>query len=149
MKKGEALLLQYKEQLAYLFFGVLTTVLNYAVFWLFQQAWQGRHVLFANLLTCLIATAFAYVTNKVFVFHSPAWHPGFVLREALAFLSGRLFSFGIEEAGLYVAAYVLRLDRFSLWGLDGTMLSKIVVSFLAVLVFWSAFLSTSSPEAFF
>ena len=118
---------------------MLTTVLNYAVFWLFQQAWQGRHVLFANLLTCLIATAFAYVTNKVFVFHSPAWHPGFVLREALAFLSGRLFSFGIEEAGLYVAAYVL----------DGTMLSKIVVSFLAVLVFWSAFLSTSSPEAFF
>ena len=39
-------------------------------------------------------------------------------------------------------AYVLRLDRFSLWGLDGTVLSKIALSFLAVLLnyFFSKFL---------
>lgn len=136
------MLLKYKEQLSYLFFGVLTTIVNYGVFWLFHQAWQGRHVLFANLLTFLIATAFAYITNKIFVFRSPSWRLSYLAREALAFLVGRLFSFGIEELGLYIAAYVLGLGRFAIWGIDGTMLSKVALSFLAVLLnyFFSKFL---------
>lgn len=135
-------LVKYKEQLSYLFFGVLTTIVNYGVFWLFHQAWQGRHVLFANLLTFLLATAFAYITNKVFVFRSPSWRPSFLAREALAFLVGRLFSFAVEELGLYIAAYVLHLGRYALWGVDGTMLSKVALSFLAVLLnyFFSKFL---------
>lgn len=133
---------KYKEQLSYLFFGVLTTIVNYGVFWLFHRAWQGRHVLFANLLTFLIATAFAYITNKIFVFRSPSWRPSSLAREALAFLVGRLFSFGIEELGLYIAAYVLDLGRFAIWGVDGTMLSKVALSFVAVLLnyFFSKFL---------
>ena len=64
----KASLIKYRQQLSYLFFGVLTTLVNYGVFWLFQRAWQGRWLLFANLLTFLVATAFAYITNKVFVF---------------------------------------------------------------------------------
>lgn len=130
----KASLIKYRQQLSYLFFGVLTTLVNYGVFWLFQRAWQGRWLLFANLLTFLVATAFAYITNKVFVFRSPVWRPAFVAREALAFLLGRVFSFGLEELGLYIAAYVLPLGRYALWGLDGVMLAKVALSFLAVLL---------------
>ena len=45
-----------------------------------------------------------------------------------------MFSFGLEELGLYIAAYVLPLGRYALWGLDGVMLAKVALSFLAVLL---------------
>ncbi len=132
----------WHEQLSYLFFGVLTTLVNYAMFWLLSELWRGRYVLLANLLTFVAATAFAFLTNKQFVFRSRCWRPRVVLREALAFTAARLFSFAIEEVGLYLSAYVLELDRYRLGPVGGVMLSKIVLSVLAVVLnyFFSKFL---------
>lgn len=131
-----------REQLLYLFFGVLTTLINYGVFWLLSELWHGRYVLAANLLTFILATAFAFVTNKRFVFQSRSWRPRLVLREGLSFTAARVFSFCIEEAGLYVSAYVLMLDRFSLGPVNGVMAAKILLSVLAVVLnyFFSKFL---------
>lgn len=131
-----------REQLLYLFFGVLTTLINYGVFWLLSELWHGRYVLAANLLTFILATAFAFVTNKRFVFQSRSWRPRLVLREGLSFTAARVFSFCIEEAGLYVSAYVLMLDRFRLGPVNGVMAAKILLSVLAVVLnyFFSKFL---------
>lgn len=131
----------YQEQLSYLFFGVLTTVINYGVFWLLTQLWHGQLVLLANLITFVAATAFAFVTNKIFVFKSPGWHPAKLLREAAAFTAARLFSFAIEEIGLYIAAYPLDLGAKSFGPIDGVMLAKLLLSVLAVILnyFFSKF----------
>lgn len=131
----------YREQLSYLFFGVLTTLVNYGMFWALNRLWQGRLVLLANLLTFLAATAFAFLTNKAFVFRSRDWRPSLLLRQAGAFAAARLFAFGLEEAGLYLAAYILRLDRFWVGPVDGVMAAKVLLSILAVVLnyFFSKF----------
>lgn len=138
----------YREQISYLFFGVLTMLLNYGMFWILSKLLQGRYVLLTNLATFVVATAFAYITNKIFVFRSDQWRPAYVLRESAAFVAARLFSFLIEEIGLYVCAYVLRLGRYS-WGeVDGVMLSKIVLSIVATILnyFFSKFWVFSRRE---
>lgn len=128
------LLAKYREQLSYLFFGVLTTLVNYAIFWILTKLWHGQYVLLANLITFIAAASFAYVTNKLFVFRSRSWRPAFVLREASAFFTARLFSFGVEEAGLYVAAYLLHLERYIFGPIDGIMLAKIFLSVVVVVM---------------
>lgn len=131
-----------REQIAYLFFGVLTTIINYGVFWLLTVLWKGRYVLLANLITFVAATAFAYLTNKRYVFYSTRWDLPFVLREAAAFVAARLFSFAIEEVGLYISTYLLHLGKYTLWHINGVMLAKIALSVLAVVLnyFFSKFL---------
>jgi len=124
----------YREQLLYLFFGVLTTAVNYGVFWLLNRLSQGRAVLLANLLAFIAATAFAFATNKIYVFQSRQRQRGALVREAVSFVAVRLFSFAIEEAGLYVCAYVLHLERYEFGWLDGVMLSKIALSMVAVVL---------------
>lgn len=131
----------YREQISYLFFGVLTMLINYGLFWALDRLFQGRRVLLANLLTFAAATAFAYVTNKWFVFRSRQWGLRSVVPEAAAFVASRLFSFAVEEAGLYVSAYVLFLGRYRWCGVDGVMLSKIALSLAATVLnyFFSKF----------
>ena len=125
---------RYREQLSYLLFGVLTTAVNYGVFWLLELLWNGRYVLTANLIAFAAATLFAYLTNKVFVFQARYWKPGVMLREVSVFVSARLFSFALEEFGLYLAAYTLRLGRFRIGPVDGVMAAKILLSVVAVIL---------------
>lgn len=126
----------------YLFFGVLTTIINYGMFWLLEVAWKQTHILEANLLTFVAATLFAFITNKLFVFHSKSLRPATVFRELAIFTSTRIFSFGIEEAGLYVGTFILKLGACRIWKIDGIMVTKIVLSIVAVIMnyFFSKFL---------
>lgn len=132
----------YREQISYLFFGVLTTLINYSLFWLLDLLWCGRYVLTANLITFTVSTLFAYITNKIFVFQSHSWKPNVLAREVAVFVSSRLFSFALEEAGLYVAAYLMHLGRYDLGPFDGVMVAKVLLSAVAVVLnyFFSKFL---------
>ena len=56
-----------RETLTYLIFGVLTTLVNYVVFWLFDRLLTEHWVLVTNAIAFVAAVAFAYVTNKLFV----------------------------------------------------------------------------------
>lgn len=109
-----AKLLSY-EVLIYLFFGVLTTIVNLFSFLIFDRL-LGEGVLFsislfgkslpigthlvANVFAWFIAVAFAFVTNKLFVFESKGWARKQVAKELSSFVGARLFSLGIEEFGL-------------------------------------------------
>lgn len=132
MKKLRSYLLN-REVVLYLIFGVMTTVVNYGVFWLSLRLLGQRWYLAGNVLAFLAATTFAYVTNKLFVFacstHSfSAW-----IREITSFFAARLLTFGFEELGLFLFVSVLHWADFIFWGLSGTMIAKIVLSFVAVI----------------
>ena len=90
----------------YLIFGVLTTVVNLVAFAVFKK-FLG--VLIANVVAWVFAVAFAYVTNKLFVFESKSWKKDIVLKEAASFTGARLFSLGVEEAGLIIMINWLKL----------------------------------------
>lgn len=142
------ILARRREETAYLIVGVLTTVVNYAVFFGLHALWPDRFVLLSNLIAFVTALAFAYVTNKLYVFQSRDWSWGVVRREAGSFAAARVFSFGLEEAGLWAAAYILHAERYVLLGVDGILLSKLALSGLVMVInyFFSKYLIFTKPD---
>jgi putative flippase GtrA len=124
----------WQQRLRYLWFGILTTLINYGSFWLLVRLWGTEGALAANAGAFVLATAFAYLTNKAFVFRATAWDGQTVLREVCAFTAGRLAAFAVEEAGLWGAIHLLRADTVVCLGISGVMLSKIALSGVAVIL---------------
>ena len=123
-----------KETGLYLFFGVLTTIVNYLTFWVFYKFVFQTSPLVANCIAFVAATLFTYITNKIFVFNSCSWKPRVLLRELCSFVGARIFSFGFEQGGLFVCIEYFYVERFVLFGMDGVMISKIILSFIAVVI---------------
>ena len=57
------------EVVSYLFFGVMTTLVNFIVYFFCRDLLQFQFVL-ANTLSWIASVLFAFVTNKKWVFHS-------------------------------------------------------------------------------
>lgn len=96
-----------KETILYVVFGVLTTLVNFVAFKLFTMVFDklissqlGVHI--SNVLAWIFAVAFAYVTNKLFVFESKSWEGKVLAKEIPSFVAARLFSLGVEELGLII-----------------------------------------------
>lgn len=64
---------KYKSVLMYLFFGVCTTVINIAVYWLFYTFLSLPNVI-STILSWVISVLFAYITNKLWVFESRSFN---------------------------------------------------------------------------
>lgn len=87
-----------KEVILYVIFGILTTVVNLGLFYLFYALWQWDKNL-SNLLAIVIAVLFAYVTNKSLVFHSQAKTIKEKSKEFVKFITGRVFTMLVEFLG--------------------------------------------------
>ena len=98
MKKVLALLKKYEEIISYLFFGGLTTLVNYIIY---LPCYNLLHLSGAvsNIIAWVVAVAFAYLTNKPFVFKSHDWSVKTVIPELTKFVSCRIGS-GLLETGL-------------------------------------------------
>lgn len=121
-----------KEVVSYLFFGVMTTVVNFVIFGLCN----GRmNVLIANAIAWLGAVIFAFVTNKLFVFDSKSWKGSVLLKEIPTFAGARLLTLGLEELGLLVMIEWLHLDEvLTLPFISGEMIIKIIISVVVVVL---------------
>ena len=97
---------KYKEPLLYLFFGGLTTLLSIFLYWLFAHP-LGVPPLAANVVSWILCVAFAYVTNRTWVFRDKARGAKGILREASSFAAGRLATLGLEELILWLGISVL------------------------------------------
>ena len=97
---------KYKEPLLYLFFGGLTTLLSIFLYWLFAHP-LGLAPLVANIISWILCVAFAYVTNRTWVFADKAYGLKGILREAVSFAGGRLVTLGLEELLLWLGISVL------------------------------------------
>ena len=71
MEKIRNLFVKYKELILYLVFGGLTTLVSWGSYALLELS--GLSVTVANALSWVCAVAFAFVTNKLFVFESKSW----------------------------------------------------------------------------
>ena len=89
---------KYGNILTYLFFGVLTTVVNYLVYLPCYNI-LGWSAGLSNILAWIVAVAFAFVTNKPFVFKSHDWSWNVVWPELCKFLGCRIGS-GVLETGI-------------------------------------------------
>lgn len=118
----------------YLIFGVLTTVVNYGAFWIFLKILGDDLVLTVNTIAFVFAVTFAYITNKIFVFKSKSWKPKILSKEIFSFLAARIASYFFEQIGLFICVEYLNVGEKTLLGFDGILVSKVILSFVAVLV---------------
>ena len=100
---------KFREIFWYFVFGVLTTIVNLIAFAVLREAFKVKwpvtigkwsfdlFVTFINAIAWVVAVVFAYVTNKLFVFHTK----GNVKKEFISFVAARLFTFFAFELGLF------------------------------------------------
>lgn len=130
MKKIKELVLRYREIISYLFFGGLTTVVSWGSYALFERLFN-LSINASNLLSWILAVAFAYVTNKIFVFQSKEKTAKGLFKEIGLFLSSRVFSGLVEIVGVPLLVWC-GLNQ-TIFGIEG-MVSKIVVSIVVVIL---------------
>jgi putative flippase GtrA len=120
--KLKRLIEKYRSTVIYLVFGVLTTVINYAVYLpLYNLA--GLPAAVCNAVAWVVAVAFAYVTNKLFVFESKSWGSG-VWGEILRFVGSRVASGAIETVSLLLTVDIL--------GWNGNIMKLLLAVFVIV-----------------
>ena len=86
------------EIVLYVFFGILTTVINIGTFAILNKVFNVNENI-ANIFAILIAVLFAYFTNKDLVFHSKAENKKDKFTEFCKFILGRAFTMVIEYVG--------------------------------------------------
>ena len=95
IQKIRNLIEKYWDVLTYLVFGGLTTVVNYLVY-LPCLYMLGMSAAVSNVIAWAVAVAFAYLTNKPFVFRSYDWSMKTVIPELTKFVGCRVAS-GVAE----------------------------------------------------
>lgn len=113
-----------REIAAYLVFGVLTTVVNVATYAALTRL-AGVGYLWSNVIAWAVSVAFAFVTNKLWVFESRSTLPGVLAFELSTFIAARLAS-GLLDTGLMFVLVGLA-HAPDLW-------SKILVNVVVVVV---------------
>lgn len=91
-----------KETVSYLIFGVLTTIINIIVFgaaeyFLKQFMADKAAALVANIVAWVFSVAFAFITNKLFVFESKSMEFRVIIKELNSFVIARLLSLAFDE----------------------------------------------------
>ncbi len=141
-----------KEIFMYLVFGVATTVVNFAVFYLCNRAFEaagwngvlgnlfvsrgwvkaaelfstkGSEYLDSTLIAWVAGVLFAFFTNKLFVFESKSWAPCVAVREFTGFVGARLFSLMVELLCMFLFVTILNMNE---------LLSKIIVGVIVVVL---------------
>lgn len=105
----KGLCLKYKGLILYGIFGVLTTVLNIVVYYVCARV-IGIPMAPSNAIAWVLSVAFAYITNRKWVFESTV--AGFlpILREIAGFVACRVLT-GLMDMGImFVFADWLRFD---------------------------------------
>ena len=124
IQKLRSLAEKYRDILSYLFFGVLTTVVNYLIYLpVFNLC--GLSAAVSNMIAWVGAVAFAFLTNKPFVFHSHDWSAKTVIPELTKFVSCRLAS-GVLETGILLLTVDFLHWNGNLWKLVTQVLVIII-----------------------
>ena len=112
------------EILIYHVFGVLTTVVNY-IFYLPCYNLMGLSAAVSNVIAWIAAVAFAFLTNKPFVFKSNNWSSDMVFPELIKFVGCRVGSGIVETLILFLVVDLLGWNG-NIW--------KVITSVLVVIL---------------
>ena len=97
---------KYKHIIAYLFWGVVTTVINLAVFQVLSSGIHWNYQL-ANVIAWFVSVLVAYFTNKVWVFGSHYTTVSDFLVEMLRFFFYRALTLVIDIVITFIGISVL------------------------------------------
>lgn len=109
-----------KEILKYLIVGGLTTVVSIVSYYIVRLFIENYLV--CTVISWIFAVAFAYITNRVFVFNSKR---GNIFKECTEFVFSRILSLVAEVAVMYLLVDFLKISD---------KISKIIVQVIIVIL---------------
>lgn len=124
------LCMKMENMIVYVFYGILTTLINYIAHFGLRLAFTdftGAEKSFAAVMAAMensavssagaatfawiISVLFAFFTNKFFVFEAKDTSAHTMARELAVFAGGRLFSYGCEVLIMFVCVDVMRMNE--------------------------------------
>ncbi|MBV0914978.1 GtrA family protein [Apilactobacillus sp. HBW1] len=124
---------KYKQIIAYLFWGVLTTVIDIVVALVLYRLLPNMDVFWNTLIAWIASVLFAFFTNRKWVFESKANTAKEYLSEMISFFLGRVASLILEEIILIIGVSIISVNNFDLLKIFGQV---VVIIFN---YFWSKF----------
>lgn len=124
---------KYKHIIAYLFWGVITTILNIAIF--MGCVHIGINYQIGNLLGWIVAVLVAYITNKIWVFYSPYLGWKETIREMGSFFFYRLVTLVMDVIITYVGISLLKWDTLIVKIIDNIIVIMFNYIFSKLIIF--------------
>ena len=100
---------KYKDVLAYLVFGVFTTLINIITYWLMAYKLH-QIVMVSTIVAWVVAVFFAYITNRKWVFHSECKDIKGIVKEISAFFSCRLATGIVDWLCMFVFVDLIKIN---------------------------------------
>lgn len=126
MKKLKELYLKYKEIINYLIVGVLTTVVSLVVYYIcvctFLNPNNAIQLQVANIISWICGVAFAYITNRKFVFESKT---NKIVKELTSFVGSRLITLILDMLMMYIMVTLMGIND---------KISKLIVQILVIVL---------------
>ncbi|MDY5911189.1 MAG: GtrA family protein [Inconstantimicrobium porci] len=98
-----------RELFLYLFWGVMTTIINIVSLWFFNVL-LGVNLLVSNTIAWFLSVLVAFLTNRIWVFHSPTNTLKEFFVQMFNFFVARIATLLIENAILWIFVDYLGLN---------------------------------------
>ncbi|WKF84757.1 GtrA family protein [Lacticaseibacillus pantheris] len=113
------LFVKYKSIIAYLFWGVVTTVVNIGVFMIWFK--MGGNYQVGTIIAWLLSVLVAFFSNKVWVFNSHYGNFADTFREMISFFGARLATLVFDIFFTWFGISVLKWDALVVKVLDNVV----------------------------
>lgn len=103
------LFIRYKEVILYIFFGGCTTLVNIIGYYICARPLSFATIP-ATVIAWILSVAFAYITNRIYVFESSSKGHTAIIREIVSFVSCRILTGLMDLAIMFVCVELLRFN---------------------------------------
>ncbi|MBQ5917294.1 MAG: YfhO family protein [Lachnospiraceae bacterium] len=94
-----------KETIIYVIFGILTTIVDFVAFGILYYTFNIGEII-SNTTAWVLAVAFAFITNKLFVFESKSFQSKKLIKEIISFVSSRVITLLLTNLFLLCARFL-------------------------------------------
>ena len=94
-----------KETIIYVIFGILTTIVDFVAFGILYYTFNIGEII-SNTIAWVLAVAFAFITNKLFVFESKSFQSKKLIKEIISFVSSRVITLLLTNLFLLCARFL-------------------------------------------
>ena len=119
---------KYKSLIMYVVFGALTTVVNMGAYYVSYTLLHIPNVP-STAIAWILAVAFAFVTNKLWVFDSPSFDAQTLKHEIPTFFGARIATGVLDVVIMYLAVDVAHMNP-TVWKLISNVL-VIIINYIA------------------
>lgn len=123
---------KYRSLISYAFFGVCTTLINWVSYILFYDVLHVENVP-STIIAWGFAVAFAFITNKIWVFNSKSFSAKTLLYETFTFIAARIATGLLDVLIMYISVDVLMWNA-AIWKLISNVIVIVLNYFFSKLM---------------